>query len=143
MNTLIMHDNQYGTVIPSHTRLLSVSVCRILPKRSLCIFTHNRMFTTMSVLSPYCCSKRLGVHRTAVLNVWAFTVLLFYSYPNYAQTGIPMDLPIYPPNTIPQHLYIDSNNTIYWLNKASICLSQDRGALRTVGSTLPCPGCHD
>ena len=131
-NTLIMHDNQYGTVIPSHTLFYCLTnflpgrcstrpeipgvvshesgdhwttslppgwpvrshralpecrylpklaptdtpespdcsrhpPCRLLPNRSLCTFTHNRVFTTMSGLSQYCCSKRPGFHRTAVL----------------------------------------------------------------------------
>ena len=46
---------------------------------SLCAFTHNRMSTNMSGLSPYCCYTRPGFHRTAVLDVQAFTVQLFYS----------------------------------------------------------------
>ena len=111
---------------PGVTRPPSTSVCRIFPNRPLCAFTHNRVFTNMSGLSPYCCSTCPGFHRTAVLDVRAFTLLLFYSYLNHTQAGIPMDLPHYPLNTIPQHLYIDSNNTLYWLAKSSMCLSQDR-----------------
>ena len=111
---------------PIITRLPSTSACRIIPNCSLCTFTHNRVFTNMSGLSPYCCYICPGFHRTAVLGVRAFTILLFYSYLNYTQTCIPMDLPNNPLNTIPQHLYIDLNNTLYWLTKSSICLSQDR-----------------
>ena len=98
---------------PGVTRLPSTSACRIFPNRSLCTFTHNRVFTNMSGLSPYCCSTSPGFHRTAVLGVRAFTILLFYSYLNYTQTGIPMDLHNYALNTIPQHLYIDLKNMLY------------------------------
>ena len=73
------------------------------------LHTHS---STVSLTSP-------GFHRTAVLGVWAFTVMLFYFYVNYTQTGIPMDLLNYPLNTIPQHLYIDLNNTLYWLTKST------------------------
>ena len=85
---------------------------------SLHIHSQSRIYNYVRAFHcTYCCSKRPGFHCTAVLGVRAFTVLLFYSYPNNTQTGIPMNLPIYPPNTIPQHFYIDSNNTLYWLNK--------------------------
>ena len=52
---------------PGITQLPSTSACRIIPNRSLCTFTHNRLFTNMSGLSPYCCSRCPGFHRTAVL----------------------------------------------------------------------------
>ena len=55
----------------------------------------------------------LGFHCTAVVRVRAFTILLFYSYLNYTQTGLPMELSNYPPNTITKHLYIELNNTFY------------------------------
>ena len=113
---------------PRDTRLLPTSACRILPNRSLSLSLHIHSQSNMCGLSPDCCYKRPGFHRTAVLGVRAFTVLLFYSYSNYTQTGVPMDLPNYPSNKIPQHLYIDSNNTLYSLNKSSICLSQDRSS---------------
>ena len=170
-NTLIMHDNQYGTVIPSHTLFYCLTnflpgrcstgpeipgvvshesryhwttslppgwpvrshralpECRYLPKlaptdtpESHDYSRHPPAGYSQTALSAHsltiaCLQLCPGFHSTAVLNVWAFTVLLFYSSPNYAQTGIPMDLPIYPPNTIPQHLYTYSNNTFYWVNK--------------------------
>ena len=72
----------------------------------------------MSGLSPYCCYMCPGLHRTAVISVRAFTVLLFYSYLNHTRTGLPMELSNYPPNTITKHLYLKSN--------AYIRLSQDR-----------------
>ena len=126
---------------PGVTRLLSTSACQILQNRSLCTVAHNRVFATMSGLSLYCCSNCPGFHRTAVLGVRAFIVLLFYSYPNYAQAGIPMDLPIYPPNTISQHLYNDSNNTLYRLNKSSMCLSQT-AATTELKQEAPCHFTH-
>ena len=52
---------------PGITRLPSTSACRIFPNRSLCTFTHNRVLTNMSGLSPYCCSMCPGFHRAAVL----------------------------------------------------------------------------
>ena len=66
-----------------------------------------------------------GFHRTDVLRVRAFTVLLFYSYLNYTQTGIPMDLPNYPLNTIP-NTGISIQTTCFTLIKSCIRLSQDR-----------------
>ena len=96
---------------------------------SLCTFTHNHVFTNMSGLSPYSCSTCPGfhhVHCTAVLYVRAFIVLLFYSYLNNTQTGIPIDLPNYPLNTITKHFYLELNNTLYLLTKTCISLSQDR-----------------
>ena len=67
-----------------------------------------------------------GFHRIVVIGVRAFTVLLFYSYLNYTQTGITMDITNYPPNTITRHLYLELNNTLYSLTKTCIRLSQDR-----------------
>ena len=45
---------------------------------SLHIHSQSRVHN-MSGLSPYCCYTRLGCHHTAVLDVRAFTVLLFYT----------------------------------------------------------------
>ena len=91
---------------------------------SLHIYSQSRI-KNMSGLSLYCCSTCQGCHRTAVLRVRAFTVLLFYSYLNYTQTGISMYLPNYPLNRITKHLYLESNNTLYLLTKSCIPLSQD------------------
>ena len=121
--------NKSGKIYHRHpgiTRLPPPYACQIFPNRSLCTFTHNRVFPKMSGLSPYCCYTCPGFHRTAVVGVRAFTVLLFYSYLNYTQTCIPMDLTNYPPNTITKHLYLELNNTFYSLTKACIRLSQDR-----------------
>ena len=78
--------------------------CRIFPNRSLSTLTHNHVFLYASGLSPYCCYMCPGLHRTAVISVRAFTVLLFYSYLNNTRTGLPMELSNYPPNTIIQAL---------------------------------------
>ena len=88
------------TDTPEVTQLRLASAGRILPNRSLCTFTHNHVFTNMSGLSLYCCYTRPGFHRSAVLDIRAFTVPLFYSQPNYTQTGIPMDLANYPLNQV-------------------------------------------
>ena len=111
---------------PGITRPLPPYACRIFQNRSLCTFTHNSVFTTVSGLSPYCCYTCLSFHHTAVLGVRAFTVPLLYPYLNNTQTGLHAELSNYPPNTITKHLYLELNKTFYSLTNAYIRLSQDR-----------------
>ena len=165
-----MQDNQYGTVIPSHTHYSTVSLTffrigaipdqqspeavshqsgdyrttdlppcwpvrsyRALPECRYCpnwattdtpespdYLRHLPAGYSRTVLSAHSLTiaylqRCPGFHLTAVLRVRAFTVLLFYSYLNYTQTGIPIDLPDYPLNTITKHLYLELNNTIILL----------------------------
>ena len=70
-----------------------------------------RAFTVLllytSGLSPYCCSRCTGFHRTAVQ---LLAELCTHRYPHRSS----------------QHLYIDSHNTLYLLTKSPMCLSQNR-----------------
>ena len=71
--TLAPTDTPRSHPTTSHIRLADT------PKAlSLHIHSQSRVHN-MSGLSPYCCCTRLGFHRTAVLDVRAFTVLLFNS----------------------------------------------------------------
>ena len=72
----------------SHPTTLDLRLPDIPEPFSLRIHS-NRVFTNMSGLSLYCCSTCPGCHRTAVLSVRAFTVLLFYSYLDYTQQVSP------------------------------------------------------
>ena len=51
----------------NHPTTLDIRLPDIPEPLSLCTFTHNRVLTNMSGLSPYCCSTCPGFHRAAVL----------------------------------------------------------------------------
>ena len=107
--------NWATTDTPGVTRRLPASTGRLLPNCSLCAFTHNhvstksvRAFTVpllySSGISPYCCSTpNQTIHHQR--STWISLTI--------HRTGSP------------QHLYIDSHNTLYFLYTTSICLSQD------------------
>ena len=96
---------QTFTILLFYVSGLSPYCCSTCPGFHRTAVLRVQAFTVLlfyvSEPSPYCCSTCPGFHRTAVLRFRAFTVMLFYSYLSYAQTGIPMDLPNYPLNTIP------------------------------------------
>ena len=101
------HPRSHPTT-PDIRRLDTSELLSLRIHSQLHIYKYVRAFTVplfyASGLSPYRCSRCPGFHHTAVH----------------------MDLPNYPLNTIPQHLYIDSHNTLYLPYKSSMCLSQDR-----------------